>query len=104
MLIGCPKEIKNHEYRVGLTPESVKELVLAGHNVLVEGGAWVAAAFLKAGLVDRLLLYRAPILLGIGKAALGEIGLDRLDDAHGRWRMTDARQLGKDRMELYEAV
>ena len=73
-------------------------------SVLVEGGAWVAAAFLKAGLVDRLLLYRAPILLGIGKAALGEIGLDRLDDAHGRWRITDARQLGKDRMELYEAV
>ena len=36
MLIGVPKEIKNHEYRVGLTPESVTELVAAGHRVIVE--------------------------------------------------------------------
>ena len=39
MLIGVPKEIKNHEYRVGLTPESVAELTHAGHSVLVETGA-----------------------------------------------------------------
>lgn len=39
MLIGTPKEIKNHEYRVGLTPESVTELVAHGHQVLVETGA-----------------------------------------------------------------
>ena len=36
MLIGVPKEIKNHEYRVGLTPESVAELTHQGHRVLVE--------------------------------------------------------------------
>ncbi|MDG2532322.1 alanine dehydrogenase [Sphingomonas sp. HITSZ_GF] len=36
MRIGVPKEIKNHEYRVGLTPASVAELVHAGHEVLVE--------------------------------------------------------------------
>lgn len=36
MLVGVPKEIKNHEYRVGLTPESVAELTLQGHNVLVQ--------------------------------------------------------------------
>ena len=36
MLIGSPKEIKNHEYRVGLTPESVKELVMQGHEVWIE--------------------------------------------------------------------
>ena len=36
MLIGVPKEIKNHEYRVGLTPSSVRELVHHGHQVLVE--------------------------------------------------------------------
>lgn len=39
MHIGVPKEIKNHEYRVGLTPESVTELVSAGHHVSVETGA-----------------------------------------------------------------
>ncbi|WP_375175745.1 alanine dehydrogenase [Pseudooceanicola sp.] len=39
MRIGCPKEIKNHEYRVGLTPESVAELVAHGHDVWIEAGA-----------------------------------------------------------------
>ena len=39
MIIGTPKEIKNHEYRVGLTPESAGELAGNGHEVLVETGA-----------------------------------------------------------------
>ncbi len=39
MIIGAPKEIKNHEYRVGLTPESARELVAHDHAVLVETGA-----------------------------------------------------------------
>ncbi|OWU83913.1 alanine dehydrogenase [Oceanicola sp. 22II-s10i] len=39
MQIGCPKEIKTHEYRVGLTPESAAELVAHGHAVLIETGA-----------------------------------------------------------------
>jgi alanine dehydrogenase len=39
MRVGCPKEIKIREYRVGLTPESAAELVRAGHEVLIEKGA-----------------------------------------------------------------
>jgi alanine dehydrogenase len=39
MRVGVPKEIKNHEYRVGLTPASVHELVAHGHEVLVQAGA-----------------------------------------------------------------
>ena len=39
MRVGLPKEVKNHEYRVGLTPESAKELVVHGHEVWVETGA-----------------------------------------------------------------
>ncbi len=39
MRVGCPREIKNHEYRVGLTPESVRELVVQGSEVWVETGA-----------------------------------------------------------------
>jgi len=39
MIVGTVKEIKNHEYRVGLTPESVHELTAHGHRVLVESGA-----------------------------------------------------------------
>ena len=39
MLIGVPKEVKNHEYRVGMTPGSVREAVVHGHQVLVQTGA-----------------------------------------------------------------
>ena len=42
MKIGVPKEIKNHEYRYGLTPASVRELTLRGHGVLVQKGAGAA--------------------------------------------------------------
>ena len=42
MKIGVPKEIKNHEYRVGLTPASVRELTLRGHKVLVQNNAGAA--------------------------------------------------------------
>ena len=42
MRIGVPKEIKNHEYRVGLTPASVRELVANGHQLLVQAGAGAA--------------------------------------------------------------
>ncbi len=54
MLIGVPREIKNHEYRVGLTPASVRELRAHGHEVLVETGAGDGigmddAAYARAG-------------------------------------------------------
>lgn len=71
-------------------------------RLMVEGGAQTASAFLASDLVDRLLLYRAPILIGEGRAALGDIGLASLADAHGRWRLTESRMLGSDRLEVYE--
>jgi diaminohydroxyphosphoribosylaminopyrimidine deaminase / 5-amino-6-(5-phosphoribosylamino)uracil reductase len=71
------------------------------HYALIEGGAGAAAAFLKADLVDRLLLYRAPIVIG-GKAALGDLGLASLEVAHSRWRRTDSRSLGSDTLDVYE--
>ncbi|MCD2323605.1 bifunctional diaminohydroxyphosphoribosylaminopyrimidine deaminase/5-amino-6-(5-phosphoribosylamino)uracil reductase RibD [Sphingomonas sp. IC-56] len=82
------------------SPEDIAALDGVDH-LLVEGGAQTAAAFLRANLVDRLLLYRAPILLGAGKPALGDIGLPDLASAHGRWSLLDARQLGSDRLEVY---
>jgi len=45
MHIGIPKEIKNHEYRVALTPEGVRVLTQAGHTVSVETGAGAAVGF-----------------------------------------------------------
>ena len=45
MKIGVPKEIKTHEYRVGLIPHAVAELCRDGHNVVIERGAGVGAGF-----------------------------------------------------------
>ncbi len=45
MRIGCPKEIKAQEYRVGLTPQAVREAVHHGHGVLIEAGAGAGAGF-----------------------------------------------------------
>lgn len=45
MLIGVPREIKNHEYRVGMTPASVREAVLQGHDVVIETSAGVEIGF-----------------------------------------------------------
>ena len=73
-------------------------------HLLVEGGAKTASAFLAAGLVDRLMLYRAPILIGGGMPGLSDIGLTTLDAAHGQWQLSDSRMLGKDRLEVYEAL
>jgi alanine dehydrogenase len=45
MLIGVPKEVKTHEYRVGLVPGSVRELVHHGHKVVIETGAGAGIGF-----------------------------------------------------------
>lgn len=72
------------------------------NDLLVEGGSGAASAFLAADLVDRVLIYRAPILIGEGKSALGYIGLTQLAEAHRRWRLAHAEMLGIDRLEVYE--
>jgi diaminohydroxyphosphoribosylaminopyrimidine deaminase/5-amino-6-(5-phosphoribosylamino)uracil reductase len=74
------------------------------NDLLVEGGSATATAFLSADLVDRILIYRAPIIVGEGKSSFGYIGLDGIADAHGRWRMSDGKGLGIDRLEVYERV
>ena len=86
---------------------SSPERVFALHDVndlLVEGGSATATAFLSADLVDRILIYRAPILVGEGKSSLGYIGLDGIADAHGRWQHAGGQSLGIDRLEVYERV
>ena len=45
MRIGCPKEVKNQEYRVGMTPAAAREAVAAGHAVLIETGAGIGSGF-----------------------------------------------------------
>lgn len=45
MKVGCVKEIKNNEFRVGLTPDNVKAYVAAGHEVVIERGAGLGSGF-----------------------------------------------------------
>ena len=74
------------------------------NDLLVEGGSSTATAFLAEDLVDRILIYRAPIIVGEGKSSFGYVGLDAIADAHDRWRFVDAPRLGVDRLEVYERV
>ena len=48
MKIGCVKEIKNNEFRVGMTPDNVRAYVAAGHEVLIEKGAGLGSGFADA--------------------------------------------------------
>jgi diaminohydroxyphosphoribosylaminopyrimidine deaminase/5-amino-6-(5-phosphoribosylamino)uracil reductase len=74
------------------------------NDLLVEGGSATATAFLSEDLVDRILIYRAPIIIGDGKSSFGYIGLEGIGDAHGRWRASGGEALGVDRLEVYERV
>jgi diaminohydroxyphosphoribosylaminopyrimidine deaminase/5-amino-6-(5-phosphoribosylamino)uracil reductase len=66
--------------------------------LMVEGGAQVAEAFLAAGLVDRLLLYRAPVEFGQGIPGFRNAGPS---GAPAGWRLADRRALGSDTLEVY---
>jgi len=52
MRIGVPTEIKNHEYRVGLTPNGARELAAHGHQVVVQDGAGLGAGFSNQEYID----------------------------------------------------
>jgi diaminohydroxyphosphoribosylaminopyrimidine deaminase / 5-amino-6-(5-phosphoribosylamino)uracil reductase len=83
------------------SPQAIRTLD-GVNDLLVEGGAETAASFLAGDLVDRLLIYRAPILIGDGKPGLSPTTLGSLADAHRRWRLADTRQLGSDTLQVYE--
>jgi diaminohydroxyphosphoribosylaminopyrimidine deaminase/5-amino-6-(5-phosphoribosylamino)uracil reductase len=70
-------------------------------RVLVEGGGEIAAAFLKAGLIDRISSYRAGLVLGgDGRSAVAELRFNRLDFAP-RFRLVSARPVGGDTLESW---
>lgn len=70
-------------------------------TLMVEGGAQTARAFLAAGLIDRMMLYRAPLTIGGSGPALPELTEQALA-ASRDWRLTDTRQLGKDTLHVYD--
>ena len=85
-------------------PSPVAIATLDALALYVEGGAATATAFLAADLVDRLDIYRAPIVIGNGLPAITDIGLGELAEAHGRWQRAEARTFGPDIYERFERI
>ncbi|MGV9009702.1 RibD family protein [Brevundimonas sp.] len=73
-------------------------------SILIEGGGQVAASFIRAGYIDRLEWFRAPILLGAeGRPCIAGLALAKLGNAP-KFRRLSAEPLGDDLWERYEAV
>ena len=64
------------------------------HHVFLEGGPTLAASFLRAGLVDEVVTYVAPMLLGAGRSAVGDLGIQTIADAF-RLELTDTTVVGE---------
>jgi len=70
-------------------------------TLLIEGGSTLAASFIRAGLVDEIAWFRAPILIGgEGLPALGALGLSDLKSA-ARWRPVATERIGDDVLDTY---
>ena len=70
MKIGCPKEIKPQEFRVGMTPDAVREAVNHGHAVVVETNAGAGAGFADADYIAA-----GATMLGTAEEVFAETGL-----------------------------
>lgn len=84
------------------SPQAISAIEGAQY-LMVEGGAGAANAFLDNGLVDRLLLYRAPRMVGGDGAALPQLTETALAGSP-RWRLIDTRQLGNDTVQVYDRI
>ena len=76
-------------------PQEVVRALADRTDILVEGGPTLAGAFLRAGVVDRILGYVAPVLLGGPFAAVDDVGADNIEHAL-RWRYESVELLGSD--------
>ena len=120
MKIGCVKEIKNNEYRVGLTPDNVRAYVAAGHHVYMEAGAGLGSGFqdteyVEAGaslldnaadvwtLVDMMVKVKEPLPEEYGFFPDGMILYTYLHLAADR-EQTDALLAGKVKAVAYETI
>ena len=101
---ACVERIEAPEGRP--SPEAALRAIgrAGAASVLIEGGGQVAASFLRAGLVDRLEWFRAPILLGgEGRPCVAALALAKLADAP-KFRRLSAEPLGDDLWERYERI
>ena len=72
MVIGCPKEIKNQEYRVGLTPSNVADYIRHGNKVIMETGAGIGSGFTDeeyknagAEIADKKRVFEADMIIKV---------------------------------------
>lgn len=84
-------------WRTNALPQEVLEQLKTRqiHHAWLEGGATLAAAFWKAGLIDEIVCYLAPALLGAGPNIIGNLGVDDIHDCY-RLNLIDVRQIGDD--------
>lgn len=75
--VGSSRQLRTRDPQAALAELAELEC----RHVLLEGGPTLAAAFLRAGLVDEIVCYVAPMLLGSGPAAVGDLGIDTIADA-----------------------
>lgn len=100
-LFPCPTDAQGH-----VAPrEALRALAQAGiTRILCEGGATLAAALVRAELVDRLVMFQAGTLIGAeGVAAVGAMGLARLADAP-RFRLATLEHVGGDTLAIWDAA
>lgn len=79
------------------SPQQALEIIAQQgiHHVWLEGGPTLAASFLAANLVDEVVVYLAPALLGAGKPAVSDYGVTSIADLR-RWQLADVQRFGDD--------
>ena len=71
-------------------------------RIFLEGGGRLAASFIRAGLIDRIEWFRAPILIGgDGLPAIAALGMDKMEQAR-RWKRVHSEEIGDDVLEGWE--
>jgi diaminohydroxyphosphoribosylaminopyrimidine deaminase/5-amino-6-(5-phosphoribosylamino)uracil reductase len=66
-------------------------------HVMIEGGATLASSFISAGLVDQLLWFTAPKILGSGTSAIANLGISNINEAI-EWHLREVKHIGSDVM------
>lgn len=84
-------QVRERDPMVALTALHERQI----RHLLLEGGPSVAAAWLRAGVVDEVVTYVAPVLLGSGAGMVGDLGVTALSDAH-RLNLVDVTRVGDD--------
>jgi diaminohydroxyphosphoribosylaminopyrimidine deaminase / 5-amino-6-(5-phosphoribosylamino)uracil reductase len=84
-------QVPTHDPAEVLRALHVREI----RHLWLEGGPTLAAGFVRAGLVDRVVAYVAPALLGAGRFAVGDLGAESIGDLR-RFHLTDVTRLGED--------